>query len=144
MIEQDTIRLLRECDSGVKMGVDAIEDVMDCADDQALKQMLKDCKKEHEKLGQEIRTMLDCYHDEGKDSNPIVKGMSWLKTGASLVFNDSDSTIATLMTDGCNMGIRSLSKYLNEYEAADEQSKNTAKRLIRLEEQLVTDLRPYL
>ena len=81
MIEQDTIRLLRECDSGVKMGVDAIEDVMDCADDRALKQMLVDCKKEHEKLGREIQTMLNRYQDEGKDPNPIVKGMSWLKTG---------------------------------------------------------------
>lgn len=144
MIEQDTIRLLRECDSGVKMGVDAIEDVMDCADDRALKQMLVDCKKEHEKLGREIQTMLNRYQDERKDPNPIVKGMSWLKTGTRLVLDGSDSTIATLMTDGCNMGIRSLSKYLNEYEAADEQSKNAAKRLIRLEEQLTVDLRPYL
>ena len=144
LIEQDTIRLLRECDSGVKMGVDAIEDVMDCADDRALKQMLIDCKKEHEKLGREIQTMLNRYQDEGKDPNPIVKGMSWLKTGTRLVLDGSDSTIATLMTDGCNMGIRSLSKYLNEYEAADEQSKNAAKRLIRLEEQLAVDLRPYL
>lgn len=144
MIEQDTIRLLRECDSGVKMGVDTIEDVMDCADDRALKQMLVDCKKEHEKLGREIQTMLNRYQDEGKDPNPIVKGMSWLKTGTRLVLDGSDSTIATLMTDGCNMGIRSLNKYLNEYEAADEQSKNAAKRLIRLEEQLAVDLRPYL
>ena len=88
--------------------------------------------------------MLNRYQDEGKDPNPIVKGMSWLKTGTRLVLDGSDSTIATLMTDGCNMGIRSLSKYLNEYEVADEQSKNAAKRLIRLEEQLAVDLRPYL
>ena len=29
MIEQDTIKLLRECDAGVKMGVSSIDDVMD-------------------------------------------------------------------------------------------------------------------
>ena len=28
MIEQDTIKLLRECDAGVKMGVSSIDDVL--------------------------------------------------------------------------------------------------------------------
>ena len=28
MIEQDTIKLLRECDAGVKMGVSSISDVL--------------------------------------------------------------------------------------------------------------------
>ena len=28
MIEQDTIRLLRECDAGVKMGIAAIDEVL--------------------------------------------------------------------------------------------------------------------
>jgi hypothetical protein len=45
------------------------------------------------------------------------------------------------MTDGCNMGVKSLNKYLNEYEAADEVSKDIAKRLIHLEEQLAVDIR---
>ena len=31
MIEQDTIELLRECDAGIKMGVSAIDEVMDSA-----------------------------------------------------------------------------------------------------------------
>ena len=29
MIEQDTIRLLRECDAGVNMGISSIEEVID-------------------------------------------------------------------------------------------------------------------
>ena len=48
------------------------------------------------------------------------------------------------MTDGCNMGVKSLSKYLNQYKAADEKSKALAKRLIRLEEQLAVDIRRFL
>lgn len=58
--------------------------------------------------------------------------------------NESDRTIASLMTDGCNMGVKSLNKYLNRYEAADEVSKDIAKRLIHLEEQLVQEIRSYL
>ena len=58
--------------------------------------------------------------------------------------NDSDATIADLMTDGCNMGVKSLNQYLNQYEAADEQSKDIAKRLIALEERLAVDIRKFL
>ena len=41
MIEQDTIRLLRECDAGIKMGVSSLEQVMDYASSERLKHILK-------------------------------------------------------------------------------------------------------
>ena len=56
----------------------------------------------------------------------------------------SDQTIADLMTDGCNMGVKSLNKYLNQYEAADEKTKDITKRLINLEEKLAVDIRDFL
>lgn len=144
MVEQDTIRLLRECDAGVKMGISSIGDVLDYVKADALKQMLTDCKRDHEVLEQELRTLLNRYQDEGKEPNPMAKGMSWIKTNVKLAVNESDGTIADLMTDGCDMGVKSLSKYLNQYQAADETSKNLAKRLIGLEEQLSVDLRKFL
>ena len=67
-----------------------------------------------------------------------------MKTNMKLTMDESDATIADLMTDGCNMGVKSLSKYLNQYQAADETSKNIAKRLISLEEQLAIDIRSFL
>jgi hypothetical protein len=45
--------------------------------------------------------------------------MSWMKTNMKLSMEDSDATIADLMTDGCNMGVKSLNRYLNQYKAAD-------------------------
>lgn len=144
MIEQDTIRLLRECDAGVKMGVDSINEVMDYVHSDKLKQILVDCKHDHVVLNDEIQSMLDEYGDGGKEPNPIAKGMSWMKTNAMLVMNESDSTIADLMTDGCNMGVKSLHKYLNQYEAAEEKAKRITKRLINIEEELAIDIREYL
>lgn len=144
MVEQDTIKLLRECDAGVKMGVSSIEDVMDYVNSKKLRTYLSDCKNEHEKLDKELQSLLDNYHDDGKEPNPMAKGMSWMKTNIKLVMNDSDHTIADLMTDGCNMGVKSLNKYLNKYEAADEVSKDIAKRLINLEEKLAVDIREFL
>lgn len=144
MIEQDTIKLLRECDAGVKMGVASIDDVLDQVHSGALQQYLTECKKEHQKLRDEIQTLLEKYHDDGKEPNPIAKGMSWMKTSMKMGIDHSDQTIADLMTDGCNMGVKSLNKYLNQYEAADEVSKDIAKRLINLEEQLAVDIRKFL
>ena len=144
MIEQDTIKLLRECDAGVKMGISSIEDVLDHVQQDKLRKRLAACKAEHRKLEKEIRNQLDQFHDDGKAPNPVVKSMSWMKTGMKLAMNDSDETIADLMTDGCNMGVKSLNKYLNEYEAADEVSKDIAKRLINLEEELAINIRSFL
>lgn len=144
MIEQDTIRLLRECDAGVKMGIASIDDVIDRIANSKMADILIECKKEHEKLNDEIKKLLDKYHDDGKDPNPIAKGMSWMKTTMKMAVEDSDNTIADLMTDGCNMGVKSLNKYLNKYEAANEVSKDITKRLINLEEKLAIDLRVFL
>ncbi len=144
MIEQDTIKLLRECDAGVKMGISSIDDVMDYVKSEQLKAELNACKDEHSELNTQIEELLERYHDDGKEPNPIAKGMSWMKTNMKLMVNESDSTIANLMTDGCNMGVKSLNKYLNEYAAADEKSKDICKRLIKLEEKLAKQMREYL
>ncbi len=144
MVEQDTVRLLRECDAGVTMGIDAIDQVKDHVKSPKLKAYLTDCRREHDKLNSEIQGLLDEYGDDGKSPNPIAKGMSWMKTNVKLGLEDSDNTVADLMTDGCNMGVKSLNRYLNEYKAADEVSKDITKRLINLEERLAIDIRRYL
>ena len=144
MIEQDTIRLLRECDAGITMGIDSIEDVLDRIKNTGLREMLVTCQREHQKLRAEVEQLLDRYQDDGKDPNPIAKGMSWMKTNMKMTMEGSDATVADLMTDGCNMGVKSLNKYLNQYKAADEASKDIAKQLIDLEHQLTLDLRRFL
>ena len=144
MIENDTVKLLRECDAGVKMGTKSIDDVIDYVKSSDLKDKLTKCKQEHNKLGEEIEELLNKYHDDGKNPNPIATGMSWIKTNVKLAMHESDRTIADLMTDGCNMGVKSLNKYLNQYEAADEVSKDITKRLINLEEDLAVDIREFL
>ena len=133
MIEQDTIKLLRECDAGIKMGVSAIEESLDYVKSDKLKKYLEDSYKENDEVKHELQKLLDDYHDDGKEPNAMAKGMSWIKTNVKLSVNESDNAVADLITDGCNMGIKTLNKYLNQYEAADEKSKDLAKKLIKLE-----------
>lgn len=144
MVEQDTIKLLRECDAGVKMGISSIDDVLDKVKSDSLRQYLMMCRNDHVRIGDEIEVLLENYNDDGKEPNPVAKGMSWMKTNLKLAMESSDETIADLMTDGCNMGVKSLNKYLNEYEAASEKTKDICKKLIALEEKLAVDIRDYL
>ena len=143
-IESDTIKLLRECDAGIKMGVEAIDEVLQYTSHPELKRCLETCKSQNEAIKSELQELLDKYHDDGKEPNAMAKGMSWLKTNVKLAVNESDKTIADLITDGCNMGVKSLNRYLNQYEAADEKSKAIAKQLIELEDSLARDIRKFL
>lgn len=144
MIEQDTIKLLRECDAGVKMGVSSIKEVLDNVKSDKLRGILIDSLREHEELDKDVQKGLDEFGDEGKDPNPMATSMSWIKTNVKLMMHESDKTVADLMTDGCDMGVKSLSKYLNQYKAADERSKDIAKKLIKIEQKLGDDIRGYL
>ena len=144
MIENDTVRLLRECDAGIRMGVDSINEVIDKVKGASLRDTLTHCREEHESLGNEVQGLLDEYHDGGKKPNPIAKSMSWIKTNVEIAMDRSDETIASLMTDGCNMGVKSLSRYLNQYAAADERSKSVARRLIDLESDTAVSMRGEL
>lgn len=144
MIENDTVKLLRECDAGIKMGIAAIDEVVGSIRNNEFKEILEGFKKKHEKLECELNELLQKYGDSGKEPPMAARGMSWLKTNAMLMINESDGAISALMTDGCDMGIKSLSKYLNKYKAADEASKSVAKRIIGTEESMVRDIRKFL
>ena len=144
MIEQDTISLLRECDAGIQMGVSSIDQVLDSIENQKMRDMLSSSKDEHHRLMKEVQAALSRFHEDGKAPNPMAKAMSTIKTNMEMMINPTDATIADLMTDGCNMGVKSLSKYLNQYAAADEKAKDVCKKLIAMEEQLAKDLRGYL
>lgn len=144
MIEADTVKLLKECNAGIKMGVSSIDEVLPKVKSQELRAMLEDSRQKHGELGDDTHALLNRYGDSGKDPHPMAKTMSWIKTNVMLSMDETDKNIASLMTDGCNMGVKSLNRYLNEYEAADESSKNIAKRLIHLEEKLTEGMQEYL
>ena len=144
MVEKDTIRLLRECDAGIKMGVKSIDDVLEHVKSKKLKDLLNACKDEHDKIDTELQELLERYKDDGKDPNFMAEKMAKFRTEMKLQMDETDNVIADLITDGCNMGVKSLNRYLNQYAAADEKSKDITKRLINLEAQLSVDLREYL
>ena len=135
-MENDTIRLLRECNAGIKMGVSTLDDVMEHVQSDSLRNLLAKSKETHTRLGNTTHEYLREYQDEGKEPAMMAKVMSKMKTNLKLDDEGPDSTAAELVTDGCNMGIKSIYRYLNQYPAAEGKIKKLAKD-VRSEERRV-------
>ena len=144
MINNDTVNLLKECNAGIQMGVSAIDEVLPKVESQKLETLLNDYKNKHSQLGNETNKLIQEWGTETKEPNPVAKGMSWMKTNMKLAWDESDATISDLITDGCNMGVKSIRRYMNQYDSADERTKNIAKKLIDIEQELAIEISPYL
>ena len=144
MGNDDTIKLLKECDAGSKMAVSSIDDVLEHVENSDMLKLLKETKKHHEKLGNDLHSLLNEHQADEKEPSAIAKGMSWMKTNVKMGMDHSDETIADLMVDGCDMGIKSLQRYLNQYPAAEKSAKDICNRLISIEDELRRKLYEYL
>ena len=142
--EKDTVALLQECGSGVRMGTESIRQVEDRIHSAPMRQQLIACRKKHERLGHRTDELLQKYGAQPQEPSAMLRGMAWIKTNVKMMTEFSDAAAADVLTDGCNMGVKSLNRYLNQYKAADEVSKDITKRLINLEEKLTVEIRGFL
>ena len=117
----DDVELLKECDAGVKMGIEGIGNVMDDATDEKLKS----------------------FNADEKEPNVFASSMSKMSTGMKMMMDNSDEKIADLMIDGCNMGIKSVSRYMNQYSGASRDTMDIANDVIVIEQNFMNDLRQY-
>jgi len=144
MRHSDTVELLKECSAGIKMAVDSIDEMVDYVQSGELKKILMDSKKAHKRIEMDCFRILKDLNEDDKEPNMMAKGMSWLKTNVKLGIEQSDATIADLITEGSNMGVKSLNRYMNQYKAADEKVRSIAEDLIKIERQLIIDVSQYL
>lgn len=144
MRNSDTVELLKECSAGIKMAVDSIDEILDYTKSDQLKKVLTDSKKAHKRIEIECFRMLKNLDEDDKEPNFMAKSMSWLKTNIKLGIEQSDAVIADLITEGSNMGVKSLNKYMNQYKAADNKVRSIAEELIKTERQLIIDVSQYL
>ncbi len=144
MPTQDTIKLLNECNAGIKMAVESLDEVLDKAKNEKLITILRNSLEEHKKLGDLTHQKLNEFHDKDKEPSALAKAMSWMSTNLKLFTGDVDEKIADLITEGCNMGIKSISRYLNQYPNSRDDVKDLVHELIKIEDKLVHELRSYL
>lgn len=140
----DSEELLKETDAGCKTAVNSIEAVMERTDNPQLHSLLTESLKTHQRLGDEIGNMLKEQGKSGKEPGVMARTMAEMKIDMKMLIEPTDHTIATLMMDGCNMGIQKLGEYVNQYHTADREVKQMAEKLISAEQKFMDDLRTFL
>lgn len=144
MVNEDTINLLKECNAGIKMANKSFDEVIHRVKDLKMREQLEESRKKHKEIEEKTCKRLKDYGEEEKDPGKMATAMSWMKINGKLAVEPTDSEIAVLMMDGCNMGIQSISRYFNKYPTADEEVKKMVDDIVKLEQKLMDELRFYL
>ena len=143
-MNEDTINLLKECNAGCKSATNSMEQVKPYIENENLKAIIDKYNDKHIKIGDECHQMLNKYHEEEKDPQAIAKAFSWISTEMKLMIKGNSNKVADIMIDGCNMGIKSVSKYINEFKNASNESINLAKSIVKIEQEFMNELLAYL
>ncbi|OYO59704.1 hypothetical protein C8E03_101788 [Lachnotalea glycerini] len=143
-MNEDTICLLKECNAGCKSATDSMEQVMQYVDNDKLKRLIDKYNEPHIHIGDECHELLNKYNKDEKDPSMLAKTFSWMSTEVKLMINDNTQKIAKIMMDGCNMGIQSLSEYINKYTEASKESISLAKKLVKTEQDFMDELKVFL
>lgn len=140
IMNSDTVNLLKECNSGCKMATTGMEHVMDYVKDKKLKNLINQYNDRHISLGDKCHALLNEYGSNERDPHQIAKAMSWVSTEVKLSLNSDSRQIKNILIDGCAMGIKSISGYIEQYPAANDESTHIAYDLIGIEKDFMSKL----
>ena len=143
MTNEDTFSLLKECDAGVKMATDSLDDVREYARTPEMRALLNTSRQQHEWIGREVQDMLEKCGGKDKEPHPVARKMASVKTNVKLTVDSSERNVAELIADGCDMGIKSLKGYLEQYKGAEVPARALCRTLVAVEEQLGTEIRRF-
>ncbi len=142
-MREDTIHLLGDCTAGIQLAISTMDGLMPEIRDRALRARLRESMEDHRQLRQQTVSMLRQYGAREKDPGPMAKSMSWLKTNTRMAIGGDDTTAAYLVADGCDTGVKNLCRSRNRYCMASQAAVELTQALIRCEEQLSAELRPF-
>lgn len=143
-MNEDTRKLLEECNSGCKMALGSMKQVKEYIQDEKLKKIVESYKQKHEQLEMESSNLLKEAGNSEKEPGVMASMFSWFTTEMKLMIEDDGHQIAKLMMDGCNMGIQSISEYQNKYKEASKEATELAKKLVKTEENFMQEMKQFL
>lgn len=143
-IDASTKDLLGQVSVGCRMAVQSMNQIMEHVEDAELLKLINRYKMQHEELEGDANDLLRKAGEVPPDPSLAGTAFSWISTEMKLTWNNETGEAAKLLMDGCNMGIQSISEYLNKNSSASSTSKELAARLISVEEELSRKLKKYL
>lgn len=143
-MDANTIELLKECSSGCQMAMDSVKKMREYTKDAKLNDLLESYGEKHRQLEGEISDQLKSCGKYESAPSKMAEVMANMEMSLKMMVHPDDHEVAKIMMDGCNMGIQSVSEYVNKYPDASGESQDVAKRLIKIEEDFMQEMKGYV
>lgn len=139
-----TVELLKECESGCKMAINSMDQVLEYARDEQQKQIILAYIDKHKHLEKDIIEQLKMYGEGSEEPGLMATAMSWISTEMKMMLRSDCNQVSKIMMDGCNMGVQSVCEYINKYTEASKESVQLAKKLVKIEEDFMDEMKKFL
>lgn len=126
------------------MGKTTIDQILKEVKDLEFRDILKEQLKDYEYIVDKCDNLLNTAGKLPKGIDAMPKIMSYFKIKMDTLKDDTSSHIAEMMMQGSNMGITEITKNLNKYNNVDNTTKDLASRLLKIEQDNIEALKPYL
>lgn len=143
-MDVNTVELLKECSSGCQMGMESVKRMREYVKDPKLSELLEAYGEKHRGLEGRISGLLSQYGEDEKAPAKMAEVMAKMDMSVKMFMHPEESQVAKLMMDGCNMGIQSVSEYVNKYPDASGESQDIAKDLIKIEEDFMREMKGFV
>lgn len=143
-MHEDSIELLNEIDSGCFMAINSFQQLEEYEMPQGLFEIVSKYKSKHNEIQKEASKLLHEYHETDKQPGMMASAMSWLTTEMKMMMHEDGSQITKIIMNGCNMGIQQIGEKRNQHPNASDEAKKLAQKLIKTEENLLSDVKEFL
>lgn len=143
-MEEHTIQLLKECDSGCKMAVSSMDQILEFVPEGKLKRIIGGYEEKHRELGNDAAKQLMALGQTGKEPEMMASAFSWMSTEMKMMMKGDEKQAAKIIMDGCNMGIKSICGFQNQYAGASKESMALSEKLVKTEETFRDEMKPFV
>lgn len=137
------MHIYQTCDMGVKSTTRLLNLLKE--KDNKIKKLLDDELKEYEKYLAKSEKLLKKAKVDPEGANVMVKMMAGMEMKMEVMKDNSDSSIAGMLTQGFTMGIINMNKKIESYkDDCEDDIVNLACDIVKFQEKEVKNLKEYL
>lgn len=144
MKTDENVNVLDELSKGCFMGMDAMEFIMEKAQEEDFKKILEKQYEDYKRIAEKIEnTYPDYSSKEPHETSKANKVMTWYTIQMKTITDSTTSKLAELLLQGTNMGIIEGRKLLNN-KTTDKEVEKLVNEYVKMQEVCVEKLKKFL
>lgn len=140
----NNIEFLNYIFQNAQMGIVGINDIISKVKEEKFEKVLNEQIQDYQNICDEALDIYIKYGKEKKELNNMAKMSSYMMSMMKTLKDSSTTNLAKMMMEGSNKGIIEITEKLNNYQGDDEEIKQLAEKLLKIEQKNLDDLKEYL